>query len=173
MAKLLVLNIERKESSRPNIRIHRMMVRQHSRIDVHHHSLPDFYVQAVKASVDVSGAPAPVTTIEDNLYIMDKIGVATAIISLSAPGAEIAKTVDESRDLARRCNEYGASFRKSNPGRLGYFAALPSINDIEGCIAEIIYALDEQKADGVTLFTSSGKKYLGHPDFIPIWKELA
>jgi len=121
--------------------------------------------------VDVSGAPTPVTTIEDNLSIMDKIDVATAIIWLSAPGAEIAKTVDESRGLARRYNEYGASFRKSNPGRLGYFAALPSINDIEGCIAEIIYALDEQKADGVTLFTSSGKKYLGHPDFNPIWKE--
>ena len=142
------------------------------KIDVHHHSLPDFYVEAIKASVDVSGAPAPVTTIDSNLSIMDKIGAATAIISLSAPGAEIAKTVDTSRALARRYNEYGASFRKSNPARLGYFAALPNINDVEGCIAEIKFALDEQKADGVTLFTSSDGRYLGHPDFKPIWKEL-
>jgi predicted TIM-barrel fold metal-dependent hydrolase len=34
--------------------------------------------------------------------------------------------------------------------------------------------LDVLKADGVTLFTRYGNDnhYLGHPDFIPIWKEL-
>jgi predicted TIM-barrel fold metal-dependent hydrolase len=46
--------------------------------------------------------------------------------------------------------------------------------DIEGSLAEIKYALDILKADGVTLFTRYSKTnhYLGHQDFDPIWEEL-
>ena len=142
------------------------------KIDVHHHALPDFYCKAVAASKDVSGAPAPETTIDGSLELMHATGTATAIISLSAPGAEIAGTLGGARALARQYNDYGVNFRKSNPSRLGFFAALPSLDDVKGCIAEIEYALDEKKADGVTLFTSYGVKYLGHSEFKPIWEEL-
>lgn len=143
-----------------------------SKIDVHHHSLPSFYCEAVAKSIDVSGAPAPGTTIQDSINLMDKLDVSTSIISLSAPGAEIAGSVEGSRALARQYNDYAYAFRASDPTRLGFFAALPSLNDMEGCIAEIKYALDEQRADGVTLFSSYGGKYLGHPDLIPLWFQL-
>lgn len=41
-------------------------------------------------------------------------------------------------------------------------------------LAEIAYAFDVLKADGVTLFTryGHGNHYLGHPDFKEIWAEL-
>ena len=142
------------------------------KIDVHHHALPDFYCRAIEATVDVSGAPAPETTIEGSLALMDYLDIDASIISLSAPGAEIAQNLEDSRALARKYNDYSVAFRESNPSRLGFFGALPSLNDIEGCITEIRYALDEKRADGITLFTSYGDKYLGHPDFKPIWEEL-
>lgn len=41
-------------------------------------------------------------------------------------------------------------------------------------LAEVAYALDTLKADGVTVFTryGSGHQYLGHPDFHELWDEL-
>ncbi|MCJ1471362.1 hypothetical protein MMC13_000001 [Lambiella insularis] len=143
------------------------------KIDVHHHALPGFYCEAVAKSQvgDLSGAPAPVTTIQGSLELMDDLNIATSIISLSAPGAEVAESTEGARALARRYNEYALDFRHTNPSRLGFFAALPGLNDKDGCMAELKYAMDK-KADGITLFTSYGEKYLGHPDFEYIWAEL-
>lgn len=67
-----------------------------------------------------------------------------------------------------------ASLRDHEPATFGFFASLPSLLDTKGTIAEIDYALDQLKADGVTLFTRYGSDnhYLGHQDFEPIWKHL-
>lgn len=67
-----------------------------------------------------------------------------------------------------------ASLRNAEPQTFGFFASLPSLLDAEGTIAEIDYALDELKADGVTVFTRYGNDnhYLGHKDFESIWKHL-
>jgi predicted TIM-barrel fold metal-dependent hydrolase len=78
------------------------------------------------------------------------------------------------RRLAREANEYCARLRDAQPQRYGFFAALPNALDTQGTLAEIAYALDVLKADGVTLFTryGNGNYYLGHSDLAPIWKEL-
>lgn len=67
-----------------------------------------------------------------------------------------------------------ASLRDKDPTTFGFFATLPSLLDTQGAIAEIDYALDQLKADGVTVFTRYGadNHYLGHEDFEPIWKHL-
>ncbi len=51
---------------------------------------------------------------------------------------------------------------------------MPTLTNTSAALAEIAYALDELKADGVTLFTryGAGHTYLGHADLIPIWKAL-
>ncbi|CAI7672009.1 unnamed protein product [Penicillium palitans] len=105
---------------------------------------------------------------------MNENGIQKAILSLTAPGATIAATHQEARDLARKANEYAASLRDRHPDKFGFFASLPSLMDIEGALAEIQYAMDILNADGVTLFTryGDGNNYLGHSMFTPIWAEL-
>lgn len=104
---------------------------------------------------------------------MKRLGIKTAVLSLTAPGACILKG-QASYDLARKCNEYCAELRDKDPNKWGFFATLPSLLDTEAALAEIAYALDVLKADGVTVFTryGAGNTYLGHADLEPIWKEL-
>jgi hypothetical protein len=44
--------------------------------------------------------------------------------------------------------------------------------DVDGTLAEIDYALDQLRADGIQLMTSYGERYPGHPDFAPVMDEL-
>ncbi|KIW05963.1 uncharacterized protein PV09_03148 [Verruconis gallopava] len=144
------------------------------KVDTHHHYVPDFYAKAVEdAGGDPSGWATPNWSKEHSKEIMERLGVQTAILSVTAPGACILKG-QNSYDLARRLNEYGASLRNECPERFGFFASLPSLLDTEAALAEIKYAIDVLHADGVTLFTKygEGNVYLGHPLLQPIWAEL-
>lgn len=104
---------------------------------------------------------------------MDRLGIQTAILSITAPGACILKG-GPSFELARKMNLYAAEVRDKQPNKFGFFANLPSLLDTEAALEEIRFALDELHADGVTLFTRYGNSntYLGHPDLEPIWAEL-
>jgi 6-methylsalicylate decarboxylase len=105
---------------------------------------------------------------------MKNLGIRTAILSLTAPGIEVAGSFKAQRALARKVNEEAASMRDNHPESIGFFATVPSPLDMEGALAELAYALDELNADGVTLLSRYGDDmhYLGHPDFKPLWAEL-
>jgi 6-methylsalicylate decarboxylase len=137
-----------------------------ARIDVHHHYVPPVQGEAMAKH----GGRAPKWTLQSSLADMEKAGVTTAVLSLAPPGVWFGD-VAEDRVLARACNEHGAQLRKDNPGRFGLFAAIP-LPDTEGSLREIGYALDVLKADGISLFTSYGEKYLGDPAFVPVFEEL-
>lgn len=105
---------------------------------------------------------------------MKDSSIGTTIFSLTAPGTTVLNGPAAAK-LARQTNEYGAAIRDSNPSKFGFFAALPPFCDgIEPVLAEIRYALNVLKADGVTMYTRYGQDnhYLGHADFRPIWAEL-
>ncbi|KAJ5622150.1 hypothetical protein N7528_005382 [Penicillium herquei] len=145
-----------------------------NKIDTHHHYVPSFYSKAVEdAGGDPSGWPTPSWTPLRSKLLMKRLGVKTAILSVTAPGACILEG-QASFDLARRLNDYGAELRNKEPQTFGFFASLPSILDTQAALAEIRYALDTLHADGVTLFTryGTGNIYLGHPSLEPIWTEL-
>lgn len=136
---------------------------------------PEHIFAAVEeAGGDPSGWPTPSWSSEGDIVFMEKIGVTKTILSLTAPGAVIAPTTGKRRALARKANEFAAAKRDEDANRWGFFAALPCLLDTEGALAEIQYALDVLKAEGVTLFTryGSGNQYLGSPEFKPIWEEL-
>jgi predicted TIM-barrel fold metal-dependent hydrolase len=139
------------------------------RIDIHHHFAPPAWVTAVRGRPLLQ--PANTTwTPEKSIEDMERGGVAAAMVSITNPGLWFGDA-GMTRTLARACNEYGARLVRDHPGRFGLFAALP-MPDPDASLAEIAYALDVLKADGVGLFTSYGDRWLGHASFRPVMEEL-
>lgn len=143
------------------------------RIDVHHHILPPEYV--AKVGTTAIGAPAPNRgtpswTVERSLAAMNENGIASAMVSVSAPGlwfddARLAKY------LARSANTFAAQMMADHPGRFGSFASLP-LPDVAAALEEIRHAFDTLHCDGVVLMTNYGDRYLGDPGFAPVFDEL-
>jgi len=143
-----------------------------TRIDVHHHFLPQFHVDAMMAAPGrrVAGSPprwSPASSLEE----MDKSGIATAVLSIVQPGVWFGDNVEEARSLARQLNDYGARLVRDHPGRFGLFAVIAP-PDVQGSLNEIEYAFDTLKADGIALLTSYQNKYLGDASFAPVYEEL-
>jgi predicted TIM-barrel fold metal-dependent hydrolase len=145
------------------------------RIDVHQHYVSPDYLALLAKKNTVS--PVPGFAIwkdyspQKNVDAMDQAGVATAMLSPTAPGVYFGD-VQEARKTAREMNEYAAAKMVGGfKGRFGLFAVLP-VPDIEGSLREIEYAFDTLKADGISFLTSYGNKYLGDPLFNPIFDEL-
>lgn len=142
------------------------------KIDVHHHITPDFYVNKLE-SIGITesyGHAFPKWTPKTSLSFMKKIGIETAIMSISTPGVCF-KDEMFSRNLARSCNEYMAEVKRNHPGKFGGFASIP-LSDTKGSLDEIKYALDELRLDGVCLMTHYKGKYLGNKEFDEIFWEL-
>jgi predicted TIM-barrel fold metal-dependent hydrolase len=143
------------------------------RIDVHAHYLPSFYRQAL---IDAGYShPDGIRSIpewdaDSSIRVMDSLGVAFAILSISSPGVHFGDDMN-ARALARRVNEEGRRLSEAYPERFGYFAALP-LPDVTAAIAEAVYALDILQADGVVLETNHHGLYLGDPKLDPIYAEL-
>jgi predicted TIM-barrel fold metal-dependent hydrolase len=141
-------------------------------IDVHAHVLPGFYCDALinsgRGPSISSGFPewSAVRAIE----MMDRIGIAAAVNSISQPGVHFGDDA-AARRLARRCNDMMAQLIADNPSRFGAFAALP-LPDVNGACAEIDYALDELKLDGIGLLASYGEMFISDPEFEPIFAKL-
>jgi 6-methylsalicylate decarboxylase len=139
------------------------------RIDVHHHLSPPTYIAA--SNTANFGDPLMKTwTPEKSLDDMDKAGVAVAMLSVTTPALNFTSG-EQACKLARACNEYGARLVAEHPGRFGSFATIP-LADTDGSLAELAYALDTLKADGIALMTSYGDKWLGDPAFLPVMEEL-
>lgn len=147
------------------------------KIDTHHHVYPPLFTKALnQGGGDPSGWYVPEWTLELDNAICDEIGVSTTILSVTAPGPSIEKDITAASTLARKCNEFCAKLRDDQPQRFGFFASVPDLSYTKEALAEIFYALDELKADGVILMTSYGSsapKYLGDPSFAPIWDALS
>jgi len=95
---------------------------------------------------------------------------ATTIFSFTSPGIYFGD-VAQTRELARRFNDWLAELVAKNPARFGAFAFLP-LPDVEASVKEIGRIQDELKLDGVCLLTSVDDRYIGHPMFWPVYEEL-
>lgn len=143
------------------------------RIDVHAHYVPDAYRNAAIAAghAKPDGMPAlPAWSAARALDTMDRLGIATAMLSISSPGVHFGDD-RAARELARAVNEAGAGTVVQHPSRFGLFASLP-LPDIDGALLELDYALDVLHADGVVLLSNQGGVYLGDARFEPVLAEL-
>ncbi len=142
-------------------------------IDVHAHFVTDDYVRAAKAGghLHPDGMPGyPSWDAATHLQLMDQWGVRTSMLSISSPGVHFGDD-QAARALARQVNDFGAKVARQHPGRFGHFAALP-LPDVEGCLEETGYALEELGSHGVTIETNAHGTYLGDPSYEPLWSEL-
>jgi predicted TIM-barrel fold metal-dependent hydrolase len=133
-------------------------------IDVHSHPVLAFGERA-----PVGEAKQPDWSVEGALSYMEEYDITACV--LSAPAAANDATGQEARDIARRTNELLAEIVSNHPNRFGAVATLPAL-DADGAMAEISYALDTLKLDGVTTTTSINDVYLGEPQFDPWLEEL-
>ena len=140
-------------------------------IDTHNHMLPNFFYEATNDKENPVGGSKPQEwTIEKSLAFMDEMGIDIAVTSISTPGIQL-QDRKTSRELARKCNDFAASLMKEHPKRFGALASVPMPN-LDDAIAEITYALDVLKLDGVVLFTNSQGIYLGDERMKPLFQEL-
>ena len=146
-------------------------------IDTHHHIYPSRYVaQNLRRLLD-DATILPASAYQNwtpslALEQMDKAGIESAITSITSPGVWFdGDSASDNRARARDCNEFGAQMMREHPKRFGMFAAIP-VPDIDGSLAEIAYALDVLKLDGIGVLTSYAGKLLGDPVFDPVFDEL-
>ena len=139
------------------------------RIDVHHHVSPPTWLDAVK-SIKKDNPPMANWSVQKTLDDMDKGGVATAVTSPTTPQV-IGLDKAVAARVARESNEFAKKLESDHKGRFGTFAMLP-FPHVDECLAEIAYAFDTLKVDGIGCMTSYGDKWLGYAEFEPVWEEL-
>ncbi|MFE4657372.1 amidohydrolase family protein [Streptomyces hydrogenans] len=143
------------------------------RIDVHHHVVPTFYRdELAKADIaDAGGRALPDWSPESALHLMDLLGTTTSILSVSTPGTGFLTAPAEAARLARRLNDHCAALVSDHPGRFGFFATLP-MPDAHASADEAVRALDDLRADGVTLLANNRGTYLGVDGQDALWQTL-
>ncbi|KAL3685071.1 hypothetical protein R1sor_003093 [Riccia sorocarpa] len=134
------------------------------KIDTHAHFLPPFYYDTLKRmGLDKEGPlnSMPKWNAKDHLAFMDKLGIETAILCISSPGARLpGHTLQEAGTLAREVNNFGHMMAVTYLGRLQFFASLV-LPDVEGSIDEAIRALDTlEAAEGIHPTPKRGHKYV-------------
>lgn len=142
-------------------------------IDTHTHYVPPFYSDLLLSKgITAGGRTIPKWNATDHLAFMDSLNIQLSVVSVSMPGARLTSTdVEEGRKLARELNEYGHMLAVTYPERFQFFATL-TLPDVEGSVAEAIYALDTLKAAGVVLLASSHGLYLGSSTLDPLMEVL-
>src|SRR5581483_9329395 len=88
------------------------------RIDVHHHIVPPVHAEAMAKHKSSGGTK---WSVSQSLADMDKAGVTTSITSILNPGVWFGQIDEESRKLARACNEYAKKLEGDYPGRFRTF----------------------------------------------------
>ncbi|MGW0190896.1 amidohydrolase family protein [Streptomyces sp. NPDC003362] len=143
------------------------------RIDVHQHVVPPFYRDLLTHAgiAEAGGRALPAWSPEEALELMDLLGTATAIVSVSTPGTGFLTDPAEAADLARRLNDHSAALAADHPDRFGWFATLP-MPDAAASAKETERTLARLGADGVTLLANNQGTYLGAPGFDALWRCL-
>jgi predicted TIM-barrel fold metal-dependent hydrolase len=140
------------------------------RIDVHHHVLPEFYLDALErvGRRTTFGVRLPDWSLEAHLDVMDKNKIAVGMASIPVLHFE---SEASARDLARQCNEFLASMRSEHPTRFGALAGLP-MPDVDGALIEATYALDTLKLDGVLMLSNIDGHYVGDSENDALFAKL-
>lgn len=116
------------------------------------------------------GFPVPDWSPEAAIQSMSRLGVQTSMLSVSSPCVHFLDG-RAAQSRARSVNEAGAELVADHDGRFGAFASLP-LPGVEASVAELAYALDDLKLDGVILETNADGIHLGDERLEPVFAAL-
>ncbi|MFE4371004.1 amidohydrolase family protein [Streptomyces sp. NPDC056835] len=143
-------------------------------IDVHHHILPDFYLDELArmgVATILPGVDRPTWSARGSLAMMDRHGIRAAVVSVW-PGVPATLEPKPAGEFARRVNEYLADLVAAHPGRFGAFATLP-FPHLDLVLEEFEYAVDTLGLDGVGLVSNYGGLYVGDRAMDPLFAAAA
>ncbi|KAF9268048.1 amidohydrolase 2 [Marasmius fiardii PR-910] len=146
------------------------------RVDIHHHFFPPSLDKASSGKNVGFRTPAENLPWDPEISIrsMDSSNIDVALLSF--PAIASGSVGKENRRTTRDRNLYVSEICQRYPGRFGFFATLPFLDDIEGVLEEITYALEILGAQGISMSSSYGEgssaKYIGDDTYDPIWAEL-
>ncbi|KAH9482721.1 6-methylsalicylic acid decarboxylase [Psilocybe cubensis] len=142
-------------------------------VDIHHHYFtPDLKKDNPNPSI---GWKTPAENLpwspEISLQAMDKMKINVSILSF--PSLSTGSVGEENRSMARTKNEYASELCREYPERFMFFATLPFLDDVEGCLEEIAYAIDQLNACGVSLSSCYGEgQSASDKRYDAVWEEL-
>jgi len=145
-----------------------------NRIDVHTHAISeDVIAPLLKRGFRPTGGYqiSVLWTPEAALSYMDRQGIAAQVVSLPMAFAGTAEDPEFGTRTCRTINEANAELIATHPGRFGAFASLPA-DGPDQALAELGYALDELRLDGVVLTSNVAGHYFGDPFLEPVLAEL-
>lgn len=144
-------------------------------VDMHAHFLPQGYRAALEAAgMDaLDGMPGgiPHWTTGSALDLMDEVGIAVSVLSISSPGVLLEADHRQAVGLACQVNDEAAAIMRAHPDRFGFAATLP-LPDVDAALAELDRAAGELSALGVVLLTNYQGCYLGDARFDAVFAEL-
>ena len=113
----------------------------------------------------------------ERIELMDRYGVAFAILSLNGPAVQAQTETAKAIDMAQRANDLLAREIGKRPDRLGGFAALP-MQDPEAAIRELERAVVELGLLGANVngfsetVGSTTHLYYDQPEYRPFWAAI-
>jgi 6-methylsalicylate decarboxylase len=148
--------------------------RRGTRIDIHRHMWPPAWAayrerQGGWAAIGLL-TPLPEWTVEDHFAFDAAWGFTASALSLVPPACAFGDVADR-RATARAVNEFGAGLIADHGARFAVFGT-SSLPDVEGAVTEVRHLFDELHLDGFGVSTNYFGKYIGHPDFAPVYEEL-
>ncbi|MFC8826027.1 amidohydrolase family protein [Streptomyces sp. NPDC057137] len=145
------------------------------RVDVHTHGISDEAVAAIVAGgYQLTGGYRMSVrwTPDAALAYMDRQEIAAQLLSMPMAFAGSEDAPEFGKRLSRIINDGHAELIAKHPQRFGAFATLPADGPDEA-LAELAYALDELRLDGVVLTSNVLGRYFGDPSLEPVLAELA
>jgi aminocarboxymuconate-semialdehyde decarboxylase len=155
------------------------------KIDFHIHYFPEEYIRFLEKKgfkielredqrgrllVNLFNYTIPLLSPEEQIGIMEQLGVDMQVLSLPIPSIYLTE-IQDALESARMINDCFARICHQYPQRFKSLACIP-LNAGEGALKELDRALNELHMNGVFLSTNINGKPLNSPEFLPFFEEL-
>ncbi len=148
-------------------------------IDMFPHILPDKYSKVLLkkakscAYIDADLSVPALSSLDERLKFMDKVGGLREVLTLGSPPPEYALSPKDCVDLVRMANDELAELVEKRPDRFPAAVASLPMSDVDASLRELDRAVKDLKLKGIQIFSSVNGKPLDSPEFLPIYEKMA